>query len=286
MAQREYSLFISKITDIQSKVANLLDKPVKLVSAIIEDFGFRKFYQDESKSSSDLDNASDDVVIEVIISVASAFDNNADFYDHVCRSSNNDYTSSGDMEERGKDEVLLASIHSCKGKEFGNVVYFNLSENGRKASESDTEEERRVCYVGVTRAIQNLMITANRKGYSLFLPELLKNPDFIRKSTVMLNTKLAKMRTEEQLLSGKIKGLENEKELIFGSYPELKGEDLQTEGQLFRKTSMKMRMKKIEKAGNKIETVQNQLEKYSMDLVAKQDTINEILTEIGYRDLL
>jgi superfamily I DNA/RNA helicase len=74
--------------------------------------------------------------------------------------------------------VNLMTVHKSKGKEFLFVVYFNLSSTGAGNIETNLSEERRVAYVGVTRAQQGLLITADEDHYSHFLVELALDPEF------------------------------------------------------------------------------------------------------------
>ena len=71
-----------------------------------------------------------------------------------------------DEEQGSKDaRVLLMTLHSAKGLEFPVVVIAGLEEGlfpHSRASDddSDLEEERRLCYVGMTRAQDRLLLTA------------------------------------------------------------------------------------------------------------------------------
>jgi DNA helicase-2/ATP-dependent DNA helicase PcrA len=62
--------------------------------------------------------------------------------------------------------VLLYTIHSSKGKEFDTVILTGMEENvlpSSRVNSIDTlEEERRVCYVGMTRAISQLIMIHSR----------------------------------------------------------------------------------------------------------------------------
>lgn len=63
-----------------------------------------------------------------------------------------------------QDSVQLMTLHSAKGLEFPLVLLVGLEEGifPHKMSASDPdrlEEERRLCYVGITRAMQKLFIT-------------------------------------------------------------------------------------------------------------------------------
>lgn len=73
------------------------------------------------------------------------------------------YTDLDRMEE--SDSVLMMTMHSAKGLEFENVFLIGAEEGvfpGMQAiyDMSEMEEERRLAYVGITRAKQNLFITA------------------------------------------------------------------------------------------------------------------------------
>src|SRR5581483_5376260 len=62
--------------------------------------------------------------------------------------------------------VTLMTLHNSKGLEFPLVVLTGLEERGfphaRAIDEGDVEEERRLCYVGMTRARQRLVLTRAR----------------------------------------------------------------------------------------------------------------------------
>lgn len=66
-----------------------------------------------------------------------------------------------------KDFLTLSTIHSAKGKEWGTVLLIGLNE-GRFPSPmgfKNMEEERRLFYVAVTRAKDNLYLTAFEEDY-------------------------------------------------------------------------------------------------------------------------
>ncbi len=89
-------------------------------------------------------------------------------------------------EEEGAEGVQMMTLHASKGLEFPYVFILGMEEEilpHRSSIEADTiEEERRLAYVGITRARQNLAMTfaAKRKQYgeviecmpSRFLDEL------------------------------------------------------------------------------------------------------------------
>ena len=74
-----------------------------------------------------------------------------------------------DSLEEGSDYVVLMTLHSAKGLEFPNV-YMTGMEDGLFPSymtitaddPMEIEEERRLCYVGITRAKEHLTLTSAR----------------------------------------------------------------------------------------------------------------------------
>jgi superfamily I DNA/RNA helicase len=109
-------------------------------------------------------------------------------------------------EETAGDAVTLITVHSCKGLEFPHVRIVGLEDgllpHSRSKTEGTLDEERRLFYVAITRAMQTLALShcAARKKYgamkpchpSPFLheipPELLESPDEKAKQPVSVET--------------------------------------------------------------------------------------------------
>jgi DNA helicase II / ATP-dependent DNA helicase PcrA len=112
------------------------------------------------------------------------------------------YTDQDDL-ERGESKVTLMTLHNAKGLEYDAVFIIGCEEgvfpHSRSLEEGNEEEERRLCYVGITRARKRLWMTHARSrrmfagretGFpSRFLSEL---PDEL----------VEREGTEEQALTG------------------------------------------------------------------------------------
>jgi superfamily I DNA/RNA helicase len=81
-----------------------------------------------------------------------------------------------DEDEAQGDAVTLITMHSCKGLEFPHVYVVGLEDgllpHSRSKLEGTLDEERRLFYVAITRAMQSLTIShcAARKKYGQLTP--------------------------------------------------------------------------------------------------------------------
>jgi len=113
-----------------------------------------------------------------------------------------------DTMEENEPGVLMMTLHSAKGLEFPNVFLVGMEENlfpsfMSSGTDEDLEEERRLCYVGITRAEKRLFLShsnsrslygkTSRNAPSRFLDEIpdeLINIDSKSTASVSINSSL------------------------------------------------------------------------------------------------
>ena len=82
--------------------------------------------------------------------------------------------------QRIKNRVILSTIHGTKGLEFKNVFMLDLKQGVFPSIMcTDIEEERRLFYVGITRAEKNLILCYTENKPSQFLKEITLNENFL-----------------------------------------------------------------------------------------------------------
>lgn len=154
--------FKKTILELQMKSEDL--SLTELVDLILDLSGMRKELESEDtiEAESRLEN------LEEFKSITKSFEDKygvislSEFLDEISLVS--------DVEEHKNqtDVVTLMTVHSAKGLEFNNVFIIGLEEgvfphNMSLYSNEDIEEERRLCYVAVTRAKKNLTILNSKK---------------------------------------------------------------------------------------------------------------------------
>jgi DNA helicase-2/ATP-dependent DNA helicase PcrA len=86
------------------------------------------------------------------------------FLDQVALITDLEQQTAADTGRRNSDSVTLMTLHNAKGLEFAVVFMVGMEEglfpHSRSAEdEEELEEERRLCYVGITRAKERLILT-------------------------------------------------------------------------------------------------------------------------------
>ena len=132
----------------------------KLLQIILDESG----YSEMLKNRKDLENESRLENIKELLSAMKEFDNLEGFLEHVALATSLD-------QDWENEKVNLMTLHASKGLEF-NIVYLPGWEEGlfphqksiEEKGESGLEEERRLAYVGITRAkkIAKISFSMNR----------------------------------------------------------------------------------------------------------------------------
>lgn len=93
--------------------------------------------------------------------------------------------SSADDKDMSQDHVRMMTLHNGKGLEFTGVFLVGMEEelfphaNSLENNEA-LEEERRLCYVGMTRAKEYLFLTASRYRYLWGMPRMMRPSRFLK----------------------------------------------------------------------------------------------------------
>ena len=162
------------------------EKPVSVIKELIVDIEYERWLQDTSKDENDANRRMENV-LELIswLERLSAKDPEADLATLVAKLTLLDTLDRGE-EDKNENKVHLMTLHASKGLEFPHVFLVGVEEeclpHRNSIEEDNIEEERRLAYVGITRAQKTLTISfaAKRKRYgeiincepSRFLDEL------------------------------------------------------------------------------------------------------------------
>lgn len=143
-------------------------KPYAAVNYILKGIGYENFLQEYALSHRIPKEELLDIAGE-ILDQARSFDTFALWSDHIEKYREELRGKREEKKEPQKDQVLLATLHSCKGLEFKEVYLPDVNEGvlpyRRAATAADTEEERRLFYVGMTRAKERLHILYVRERF-------------------------------------------------------------------------------------------------------------------------
>ena len=128
------------------------DDPSTLIDSLVQRTGYRDYILDGTPQAEDREEN-----LSSLVSDAKPFTELSEFLEEVALMSSADETSD--------DAVTLMTIHAAKGLEFPVVFMVGLEEGifphsrVNDAGPSELEEERRLCYVGMTRAREELQLS-------------------------------------------------------------------------------------------------------------------------------
>jgi DNA helicase II / ATP-dependent DNA helicase PcrA len=276
--------FVERIRGLQSLAAGPTTTARGLLDAIEAEVQLRNLYADQSSFSSVPDAASDETVFEVIRALARRFSTPTS----LLRFASDALSSGGTPTEENysRNEVHLSTIHRSKGREFKNVAYFNLSPLSKGSA--DFEEERRVTYVGVTRAISSLAVSFNQgTRYSQFLSELMLNPGLASMSVPQLKARQSGLDSERLRSSAALARLESSRARLLSEYPELHGESKPLRfSSLLTEWRLRRRERAVESKILEMERLGAERLKHESSVEAVDEERSQIAREIETRTLL
>ncbi len=156
--------FVHLIHELRLKLADMTLE--KLIREILDRTGYDRDLKEEGTEEADarLDNIGELVSKAVVYEEGAEHPRLSEFLEEVALVA--DIDSLEDQDNR----VLLMTLHSAKGLEFPYVCLAGMEDGIFPGYMSivaedpveEMEEERRLCYVGITRAMKELMLTAVR----------------------------------------------------------------------------------------------------------------------------
>ena len=192
--------FINTIEELSSKKDETLIS--ELLKEVLNKTGYTKALELENtaQAESRIENLNEFLTVAMEFEEENAENSLAEFLESITLSSDID-----GMED-AEDSVTLMTLHSAKGLEFPVVFLIGMEEglfpSYRSIGEQrELEEERRLCYVGITRAKEYLFLTCAKQRtifgsttcnkISRFIEEipteLLEGADELTKTITLLN---------------------------------------------------------------------------------------------------
>ena len=172
-AFKEFANMILKLREADLGIADLVD-------AILKETGYIKALEDEKTDEAEarIENLGQFITIAVEFESQQAENTLSAFLENLA------LVTDLDNVDDSQDAVLLMTLHTAKGLEFKNVFLVGMEEGLFPSSRSmnepgEVEEERRLCYVGITRAKEHLFLTCAKCRTVFGSTQYSKNSRFI-----------------------------------------------------------------------------------------------------------
>ncbi len=177
-AARALAAFGDCLTALRRKTAEC--GLAEAIRRILEDSGLGEMYRTSDEDLEEMRSEN----LEELVNAAAAFEEHFDPEMYGKASAAEAFLDSATLEagERGEgrgghDAVQLMTLHMAKGLEFPLVVIAGMEDGTLPLGRDDSpmEEERRLCYVGITRAQRELALTyaLSRRTYGKFFSGLM-----------------------------------------------------------------------------------------------------------------
>lgn len=154
--------FIAAIEELRAEKDSILVS--ELIKNTLQKTGYTKALEAENTTEAEnrIENLNEFLTVAMEFEEQSADHSLTEFLEGITLSSDLDGI------EEAQDSVTLMTLHSAKGLEFPAVFLVGMEEGifpGYKSigEEKELEEERRLCYVGITRAREKLFMTCAKQ---------------------------------------------------------------------------------------------------------------------------
>ena len=152
-ALKDFATFINKMRELDTTIENL-------TQTILKESGYMTALETENTedAKSRIENLGEFLNVVIDFENENAENSLSDFLENLA------LVTDLDNVDEEKDNVLLMTLHTAKGLEFPVVFMVGMEDglfpsNQSIGEEAEIEEERRLCYVGITRAQQYLYLT-------------------------------------------------------------------------------------------------------------------------------
>ena len=149
-----------KIVEIREKISS--ESPLEtstLLNSVLNESGYlSKFKENNEEDLSRLEN------IKELKSVAQKFPDINEFLENIALMEQEYLPQKKIFNNKSENNITLMTLHAAKGTEFP-IVFITGMEEGllpharSLSNHQELEEERRLCYVGITRAKEKLFLT-------------------------------------------------------------------------------------------------------------------------------
>jgi DNA helicase-2/ATP-dependent DNA helicase PcrA len=191
-AESAIKSFLALISDLSESAKT---KPIpEVLRDILEKTGYQMMLKADTSQDSESRLGNLEELVNAAAEAAERGETVAEFLDHAALVSDADSVDQ-------QAAVSLLTIHNAKGLEFPNVFVAGLEEgifphSRSLTSEAAMEEERRLCYVGMTRAEKRLYLTwaRYRRRYGNSQPEVCLPSRFLNEVPPSLRERLSPER--------------------------------------------------------------------------------------------
>lgn len=163
IGKRKFSSVMELRDKILSEEPEVLKHPARLMERLLAVTEYQsRFDPKDPDDQARLEN------IQELLNVAAQFADTSNFLENVALVQDDQMADLANEEGRG--QVTMMSLHSAKGLEFDVVFMVGMEDgllphNRSLFDREQLEEERRLCYVGITRAREKLIMTYARRRY-------------------------------------------------------------------------------------------------------------------------